>query len=137
MRRAWVCGMHDDDHLMMHYDAPDFAEAFPEEAATLEADEEEESCSGGRGDAGAAEMVGFAGVTSRLEVRRLHGGTFDTVVHELDVSRFWNMQRWVLRPARLLYCYEANRDASPTAIVDYDGVVRRLPRCGVPLTARA
>ena len=111
---------------------PDLAAATP--AYASEARSSSSSSSSSYGDAATApaagrdgdvdlaegpEFVGFDAVADRTSVCRARRGAFQGAIHEFDASdHFWNLRRWVLRPAVLAYSYAPNRDGAPAAIVD-------------------
>jgi len=70
----------------------------------------------------AAEMRGFAGWCDRGTVARARRGAFEGPVHEHDpADKFWNLRRWALRPAVLLYGYEPHRGDAPVSVTDLGG----------------
>ena len=84
--------------------APDIDAAFPPEemfavAGDREAEDEEAAPT-------TLPTRGFETFAPRRRAKPARG--FEAVVHELDSSRFWEPRRWVVRPARLLYCYAPN-----------------------------
>ncbi|KAJ1461255.1 hypothetical protein M885DRAFT_558375 [Pelagophyceae sp. CCMP2097] len=54
----------------------------------------------------------------RHDVRR--GALFDCAVQQLDAHQFWDLKRWVLKSAKLLFVYEPSRDGAPAAVLDLE-----------------
>lgn len=104
--------------------------------APLRAEEEEPSVS-------RRSVESIDGLSGIAWLRR--PGRGEVVVHERDAQDFWNLRRWAVVPALLLYRYEANDDSCPAGVCDLErceievcgpDVLRLWPEEGACVEAR-